>query len=328
MSTLQSVIMMGLFAVVFAAVAKLVNLNRNMYNEITSKYNIDEVNSQVYLQLLDQKACAQTFSGVIKSGPDEIITDVLDSLGVTAFTTALSPIYSKNVIIESMVTDAYALIAPDPAPYNAEFRFTLTYSVPFGEGGGARKKHTRDFKIRTVAASWADGTPLANSTNGCFSTGAPNGSGFSGYGDFISKKVPDTKSSKLTMDGAAGSNIILTSGDALLTGVFSISDKQAKENISSVNNSSKMIQTMEPYHFKWKNGGRAEYGFMAQDLEKILPEVVEPLSKNGPKGIAYTSVIPILWESTKEMEVANEVSRKHILDLENRLNKLEGMRSR
>ncbi len=332
MSTLQIVIMSGVLSVVFAAVAKLVALNRNMYNEITSVYNIDEINSQIFMQLLDRNACIQTFSAIAKATPTASIVNVKDAGATNVFTTGL--IYSRIVRIESMTVSNYIQDVVNIEPYNATFDLTILYSYPYGEGGANRKSSDRVFQIRTLAPSgpapWSDGAVLSDAVNGCVSAGALAQSGLGSFSSFIVKTGADTKNSNFTMaanTGATNNNIIVN-GDALLTGQFIISDKNSKENIQKIENASKIVENLKPYKFKWKNSGRTSYGFMAQDLEKELPEVVGELYEGGIKGVQYGSVVPILWETTKEMESQNRIKSKLISALESRMDKLEADRKK
>ena len=64
--------------------------------------------------------------------------------------------------------------------------------------------------------------------------------------------------------------------------------------------------------FDWKKDHKVEgvlgeghdTGILAQEIEEILPEIVE-LRKNGIKAVNYTKLIPLLIESIKELK--NEV---------------------
>ncbi len=58
------------------------------------------------------------------------------------------------------------------------------------------------------------------------------------------------------------------------------------------------------------------FGFLAQEIEKIIPEVVRT-TVNGTKAIAYTDLIAILVEGMKEQQLTIENLNERILFLEN-----------
>ena len=58
-------------------------------------------------------------------------------------------------------------------------------------------------------------------------------------------------------------------------------------------------------------------GLIAQDVEKILPEVVSE-DNEGYKSIAYSAVIPVLIEAIKELKAENDVLKVRIEKLENK----------
>ena len=63
-----------------------------------------------------------------------------------------------------------------------------------------------------------------------------------------------------------------------VTGLFDklkISDERLKENMYDVTGSLNRILELKPTHFTWKENKKQDVGFIAQEVEKIIPEVVE-----------------------------------------------------
>ena len=84
-----------------------------------------------------------------------------------------------------------------------------------------------------------------------------------------------------------------------------------KENITSVNNGLDLIMNMKPvsYNRKTKTTEDREIGFIAEEMEKVLPTIVSPYKEN--KGIRYTEIIPVLVSALQEQqEKINELERK------------------
>ena len=95
--------------------------------------------------------------------------------------------------------------------------------------------------------------------------------------------------------------------DVLTNGSFvSNSDLRIKENIKEVQNSLDLVRKLRPVSYnkidKIENGGRTEFGFIAQEVEEILPDavntgkdeipVLKPFDKvEFEEGVSYTLLI-------------------------------------
>jgi len=89
------------------------------------------------------------------------------------------------------------------------------------------------------------------------------------------------------------------------------SDIRLKDKIIKIDEEdSCSLAVLEPvkYHFKNDDTKRTRYGFIAQDVEEVLPELVHT-SDNGIKGINYQDIIALLVKDNQ--------------DLRQKLNKLE-----
>jgi len=86
-----------------------------------------------------------------------------------------------------------------------------------------------------------------------------------------------------------------------------LSDKRAKENFSSPENALEKIKNIQVWQFDWKDGGHTDYGFVAQELHEILPEVVtvgdednnQPIDK--PWGTDNSKMVPFLAKAIQEL---------------------------
>lgn len=84
------------------------------------------------------------------------------------------------------------------------------------------------------------------------------------------------------------------------TDVNTTSDIALKNNIEPISNPLDVLEQITGYSFNWKSDGSKAYGFTAQDLEKILPEIVRTRD-DGFKGINYLNLIAFLVEAIKEL---------------------------
>jgi len=82
------------------------------------------------------------------------------------------------------------------------------------------------------------------------------------------------------------------------------SDAKLKTNVETVTNAMDMIQGLRGVSYDLKTGGKREFGFIAQEVNNIVPEVV---SKNGNlMGIDYTRITSLLVEAVKTQQAQIE----------------------
>ena len=101
------------------------------------------------------------------------------------------------------------------------------------------------------------------------------------------------------------------SGNVTATGnVTAYSDLRIKENIRTVDNALDKVQSMRGVYFDRKDTGKASVGVIAQEIEQILPEVVETQdtrtdeNKDGLsdlKTVSYGNIVGVLIEAIKEL---------------------------
>ena len=79
------------------------------------------------------------------------------------------------------------------------------------------------------------------------------------------------------------------------------SDINLKQNILNINNSLSKILQLRPVSFDWKDSGEASQGFIAQEVETILPELVGQ-NPGGFKGLYTTRFIPYIVKAIQEQQ--------------------------
>ena len=101
------------------------------------------------------------------------------------------------------------------------------------------------------------------------------------------------------------------------------SDKRLKENIIEISNPLDKIKQVRGIYYDWKenvkekgfhpNRKKNEIGMIAQEVEKIIPQAIEPAPFNNDyKTIKYDRIIPLLVECIKDQQ-------KQIDELKNKL---------
>jgi hypothetical protein len=107
-------------------------------------------------------------------------------------------------------------------------------------------------------------------------------------------------------------------GDIDYTGVIrDVSDERLKSNIERLSPaSSAAIGQLKPVSFTMKDGdGSVEMGFIAQDVEKVLPELVRTGS-DGMKSLNYVGLIAPLTAAVQELRQENDDLRLRVERLE------------
>ena len=135
-----------------------------------------------------------------------------------------------------------------------------------------------------------------------------------------------------TSNSSAGFKMIGTTGafhannDVIAySSTLTASDERLKENIRPIESSLDKVLTLKGVKFDWKDKDRAndQLGFIAQDVEKVLPEVVNEIENglgdyDGHKVVNYSAVVPVLVEAMKEQQKLINRLEDRIKDLENK----------
>lgn len=117
------------------------------------------------------------------------------------------------------------------------------------------------------------------------------------------------------------------------SGFYYTSDQRLKENIQTIENPIEKIMALRGVNFQWKESKEKDLGFIAQEVEKVLPEVMgsRPDQKYGEiKTVKYANIVALAVESIKEVwnKLMNHEERIDQLEKENqelkaRLDQLE-----
>jgi hypothetical protein len=105
----------------------------------------------------------------------------------------------------------------------------------------------------------------------------------------------------LTASGTINCANVIASGTVTGAELNSTSDVRLKENIVNIKNALDTVQQLEGKTFSWKESGKPSIGFIAQEVEKILPEVINTMD-DGFKTINYNVIVALLVEAIKEQQ--------------------------
>ena len=187
-----------------------------------------------------------------------------------------------------IVGGVYAWPVSNAGHNSNEIDFSSGISVP---------KSDETTYVNPGCSSWSGCTSSYVFTSPHYYASAPNGDMYLGEtGNAIKIR------GSLIVDGS------VTSGSFL----YSPSDERLKTNIQSLQNSLTKVQQLKGVSFNWKANGQESLGLIAQDVEKVFPQIVGT-DKEGMKSVDYTKLVAVLIEAMKEQQ-------KQIDELKSRCN--------
>lgn len=225
------------------------------------------------------------------------------------------------VAIEKVVADEFELTDGTPIGGGAELLQDLTNVTITSPSNGQVLKY--------------NGSVWVNSADNAGSTDADTLDGLNST-QFLRSDTDDTASGNYTFSGAltltqasglalevganaeVGGNLtvggeVRTTGDVITN--YSASDLALKENLNIITDALDKVSQVNGYTFNYIDRPEERVaGIVAQEIEKVLPEVVFDHERgNGTyKAVRYDNVIPLLIEAIKEL-------KGKVNDLENRL---------
>ena len=109
------------------------------------------------------------------------------------------------------------------------------------------------------------------------------------------------------------SNALVVTGITTSTDFNTTSDLYLKENIEPITNPLTKLNDLNGVTFNWKDTREKSAGLIAQQIEKVMPEIVN--ESNGHKVVNYNGIIALLVETCKKQQ--------HIIaDLDTKINNL------
>ena len=101
------------------------------------------------------------------------------------------------------------------------------------------------------------------------------------------------------------------------SGASNCSDIRLKKDIKPLKSALSTLGKLQGKSYRWKDNNEPDIGLIAQELEKVIPELVKT-DNNGYKSIVYQKLTAVLIEAVKEQQ-------QEINNLSNRIALLEGI---
>jgi len=112
-------------------------------------------------------------------------------------------------------------------------------------------------------------------------------------------------------------------GNIIASGTITPSDERYKINIQAINLPLQKLLSLNGVSYLMNSTAFPEmhfendmqYGLIAQEVEKVFPEMVKKIDARGYKGVDYVKLIPVLLEGIKEQQKQLNELRKMIEEL-------------
>lgn len=108
------------------------------------------------------------------------------------------------------------------------------------------------------------------------------------------------------------SRIILQAGSEL----HMQSDRRLKSQITPIKESLAKLRKIRPVSYNWNETGSKDYGVIAQDLQKIFPDLVHTHGPEKVLTVNYLKLTPFLLQGLQEMDKENQ-------ELKNMVNQMQ-----
>jgi hypothetical protein len=172
-------------------------------------------------------------------------------------------------------------------------------------GGGINN----DARGACSAVLGGSGNIVCNSWSGAFGCNVNNNIACS----FFSNQLGGTNLVGTTVNLCVGTNGVIVRG---------VSDGRLKTNICNLTYGLCDVRKLNPVSFDWNEkeretrGYNKQIGFIAQEVEPIIPEAVGQRADNGEYSLSVDKIIPVLTKALQELSAKFDAQEERISILE------------
>ncbi len=151
------------------------------------------------------------------------------------------------------------------------------------------------------------------------------------YTDNTIERIRITYTGNVGIGTSTPSYKLHVAGRLKTDGINETSDIRLKKNINTIEQALAKVMLMRGVTYEWKDDNRRKgerIGLIAQEVEKILPEVVDT-DDNGYKSVQYSVMVALVIEALKEQQKTTKEKldnqQQVIEDLQEQINQLKKM---
>ncbi len=247
-----------------------------------------------------------TRGGTVAAGTDNHYVD----LGINS-----SGYSTNNSNILNQLYTAY-LYATSPQHFFIGNGYSGKDIVFFTNYGSTNTNNTADgYEVMRITGGTlqqvAIGTATPNGTNKFTVSGGSYLGGTTTVSGAVLPSLDNNGSHTLGSSGARWYAVYSTNG------TIQTSDRRLKTNIKSLNYGLKEVLAMEPVSYNWKDSSQPQnkVGLIAQDVKKLVPEVVIGDETKENLGMNYAELVPVLINAIKEQQKQIDELKKTVENL-------------
>lgn len=229
------------------------------------------------------------------------------NIGTTANDGTGDPLRTAFDKVNDNFTELYNDDAGDVDSVNGATGVVVLDSDDISEGSTNlyNQTHTGDVTgstALTIANNAVTAAKLANDIRGVQYVGIDTGD----YIEFTADTQMDFYVNALNQMRLEADGDLHVEGDVIAASTTVSSDENLKKDISTYKNALKTISELKGVSFSWKSNGKKSGGVIAQDVEKVLPELVgtkKSMKKEGEETLTvdYNGLIGVLIQAVKEL---------------------------
>ena len=161
-----------------------------------------------------------------------------------------------------------------------------------GNISGSSGSCTGNAATATLATNATNATTATNATNITVASESTDTTCFPLFATSATGNQAPKSSTNLTFDASAGR----------LSATFlnSLSDEKLKKDISTIDNAVDKVMQLRGVDYTWKQSEEKSKGVIAQELQKVLPELVS--ESDDRLSVNYNGIIGVLIEAIKEQQ--------------------------
>ena len=179
--------------------------------------------------------------------------------------------------------------------------------IPSPDGSTTSMKFGDDIKLLFGDDSDSHIVYDNSSNNYLEISSSANGIVFSGSAVYVDQKLGIGMPIGGITHGITLPDVADNSGKIKANAYMTYSSQRFKKNVEVIDNPIETIQNLRGVTFTWKKNNQKDYGFIAEEVGRELPIIVEwdrNNSENSPQAMSmdYTRIIPILLEGIKSQQ--------------------------
>jgi len=176
----------------------------------------------------------------------------------------------------------------DGDPYDLTFTINTGITAGSGLNGGGTLNATRTINLDSDVRG--DMWIMGRDTNDYYSVGTTTHNWY----------LDGAEDMRLSNNGNLD-----VEGDIIAFSTSISSDERLKTDITKIDNSLEILDSINGVNFTWKKNDRKSTGVIAQDVEKVMPHLVNETEKLGTDGVYktvnYDGLVGVLIEAVKEL---------------------------